>query len=295
MEVERLSEFAKTEPHAAYAAYTHGQKHKFGYFLRTIPDMAELLEPLDRTITDQFLPALTGLPSIPNHDRKMFALPVRCGGLGIPVLGEIADDEFQASVRMTAPLAALMVLQSTCLPSSDDVSACRSIVTTEKSIREKERCDAVEQALPPTTARAFKQAQGKGASSWLTALPLKEHGFQLNKSEFRDAIAIRYAAPLRALPSKCPCGQRFDTNHALNCKRGGFVIMRHNNIRDFEANLLAQVCTDIEKEPALQPLNGETVNGTAEDGARTDVRARGFWCRAQNAFFGIRLTNINAV
>ena len=70
--------------------------------------------------------------------------------------------------------------------------------------------------------------------------------------------------------------------------------MCHNQIRDFQANLLAQVCTDVEKEPPLQPLSGETVSGIAEDGARPDVRARGFWCPTKNAFFDIRLTNINA-
>jgi hypothetical protein len=92
----------------------------------------------------------------------------------------------------------------------------------------------------------------------------------------------------------CPCGQRFDLDHALNCKRGGFVIMRHNNVRDFEANLLSQVCTDVEKEPPLQPISGEIITGAREDGARPDVRARGFWRPAQNAFFDVRLTNVNS-
>ena len=69
--------------------------------------------------------------------------------------------------------------------------------------------------------------------------------------------------------------------------------MRHNNIRDFEAHLLVQMCTYIKKEHPLQLLSGETVNGIA-DGARPDIWARGFWCPAQNAFFDIRLTNINA-
>ena len=70
--------------------------------------------------------------------------------------------------------------------------------------------------------------------------------------------------------------------------------MRHNNIWDFEANLLTQICQDVEKEPPLQPLDGEVISGLVEDGARPDIRARGFWCAAQNAFFDIRLTNLNA-
>ena len=43
----------------------------------------------------------------------------------------------------------------------------------------------------------------------------------------------------------------------MNCKRGGYIIMRHNDIRDFEANLLAKVCNDVEIEPGLQPVTGE--------------------------------------
>ena len=32
----------------------------------------------------------------------------------------------------------------------------------------------------------------KGSSSWLTVLPLKEHGFHFHMGEFRDAISLRY-------------------------------------------------------------------------------------------------------
>ena len=125
-------------------------------------------------------------------------------------------------------------------------------------------------------------------------MPLEEQGFTLTKGEFRDAIAMRYAKDIRGLPSKCPCGQTFDLNHALNCKRGGFVIMRHNNIRDFEANLLRKICADVETEPPLQPLDGEIVNGLTGDESRPDVRARGVWRPGQNAFFDIRVTNTNS-
>jgi len=35
--------------------------------------------------------------------------------------------------------------------------------------------------------RAVTLAQEKGASSWLTALPMQKHGFSLQKTTFRDA------------------------------------------------------------------------------------------------------------
>ena len=75
---------------------------------------------------------------------------------------------------------------------------------------------------------------------------------------------------------------------------GGFVTIRHNNLRDFEANLSRKVHNDVELEPALQPLDGEHVKGISGDEARPDVRARGVWRPGQNAFFDIRVTNPNA-
>ena len=43
------------------------------------------------------------------------------------------------------------------------------------------------------------------------------------------------------MPSICPCGQSYDVTHSMSYKRGGFIVMRHNNVRDFEANLLKQL------------------------------------------------------
>ena len=45
----------------------------------------------------------------------------------------------------------------------------------------------------------------------------------------------------------------------LNCKKGGFVIIKHDEIRNVNADLLKKVCNDIQVEPQLQPLNGEQV------------------------------------
>ena len=33
-------------------------------------------------------------------------------------------------------------------------------------------------------------SQEKGASTWLTALPINDHGFALHKSAFRDALSL---------------------------------------------------------------------------------------------------------
>ena len=134
--------------------------------------------------------------------------------------------------------------------------------------------------------------QEPGASNWLTALPLREAGFSLNKQEFRDSLAIRYNISIRGLPETWPCGSEFTCDHAMICKKGGFTSLRHNNLRDITHELLSEVCKLVENEPMLQPLRGETLKyqtAKTENNVRMDVSALDFWCRDQRAFFDIRV------
>ena len=125
-------------------------------------------------------------------------------------------------------------------------------------------------------------------------MPLAEFGFALNKGEFRDALSLRYGRPLKGLPAMCPCGQKYNVAHALNCKKSGFVTMRHNNLRDFEADMLSKIVNDVETEPELQPVTGEIIEGLSGNASRPDIRARGVWRASQNAFFDVRVTNTHS-
>lgn len=137
-------------------------------------------------------------------------------------------------------------------------------------------------------------AQEVGASNWLTALPIKAKGFSLNKQEFFDALALRYGWHMDGLPQSCWCGSPFNTNHAMICKTGGFVVIRHDEVRDLTAQMLREVCHDVRVEPELLPTGGRSFTlrsvNTAED-ARLDISARGFWARGQRAFFDVRIFN----
>ena len=42
----------------------------------------------------------------------------------------------------------------------------------------------------------------------------------------------------------------------MSCKKGGLVSIRHNNIHDLSANILKEVCNDVEVEAKLIPLTG---------------------------------------
>ena len=98
---------------------------------------------------------------------------------------------------------------------------------------------------------------------------------------------------LQGMPSNCPWGQKYDLNQVMNCKIGGFVVMRHNNVRDFEANLLKTIQSDVEIEPALQKVDNRRINERRGDKARPDIWAWEVCQQMPNAFFDIRLANVN--
>ena len=64
------------------------------------------------------------------------------------------------------------------------------------------------------------------------------------------------------------------------------------------AQLLSEVCPNVEVEPALQPITGETFHyrtTNVEDNARLDVKAQGFWgSNRQCAYFDVRVFNPQA-
>jgi len=54
--------------------------------------------------------------------------------------------------------------------------------------------------------------------------------FDLNKREFKDVIHLRYDSEITGRTTVCECGKRFSVDHAMICKRGGFIIQRHNEL-----------------------------------------------------------------
>ena len=300
-EVTLLAEFATSQPQACYAACTFGLRHKWTYFMGTLPDIEDLLEPLERAISDVLIPSLTE-HNCSVAERKLLALPARMGGLGMTNPSESAESEYSASFKMRAPLVEKSIpVHSVFIPVHSGPFRCHSgVIPVHSSVIPVHSGPF---HLIPVHSAPFRclvtpvdLASEKGALSWLTAIPLKDMNFDLSKWEFRDALRLRYDWPIPDSPSVCICGCSFTVDHAMICQRGGLVIQRHNEIRDLEAELLDMVCYDVAIEPTLQPLAGEELNrgaNTAAD-ARLDVHCRGFWERQRAAFFDIRVCHPNA-
>ena len=294
-EVTKLAEFTTTQPQASYAIYTFGLKHRWTYFLRTLPDIQDLLQPLENAITKVFLPALTEHDCTP-LEREILALPVRKGGLGVTNPCQQADLEYAASTKVTAPLVEQIQLQAHELPDESRIQKLKQMVRKEKNDAINEKAEVINRSASQRVKRMLEFASEKGASTWLTVIPMLEMGFNLNKREFKDGLKLRYDWPFKDNPSKCVCGESFNTDHAMICRRGGFIIQRHNELRDLEAELLNIVCNDVQIEPVLQEINGEALNSGSNKSpdARLDVHARGFWERQRSAFFDVRVCHPNA-
>ena len=256
--------------------------------MRTLPNIQDLLEPLENAISKILIPAITE-HICSRLDRDILALPVRLGGLGMTNPCLEAQLEQSSSVKVTTPLVRQIVAQSHQMPDDSLVKPLQQAVRSERAKALQDRAAHIREVAPQKVQRTLDLAAEKGSSVWLTVLPLREMGFNLNKRDFRDAIKLRYDWPIDDIPSTCVCGDTFTVDHAMICKRGGFVSQRHNELRDPEADLLSIVCSDVEIEPILQDISGEQLgkgSNRAPD-ARLDIHARGFWENQRSALIRI--------
>ena len=154
-------------------------KHRWTYFLRTLQDIQDLLEPLENEISQMLMPAITER-KCNQLDRNILALPVRLGGLGLGNPSLEARREYASSVKVTKPLVEQIVSQSHQLPEDSLTKLAQQEVRSERSKELEHRAERIKEMAPRKTQRALDLATEKGSSAWLTVLPLQDLGFNLN-------------------------------------------------------------------------------------------------------------------
>ena len=231
--IERLSSIATTQPHAAYAAFTHGLTSKWTYLARTIPDIEDLLQPLEDAIRQQFLPSLTGQVAFGDAARDLMALLVRLGGLGVINPSRQSTAHNNMSKKITAPLVALILQQSHVLSpeTKDEQLRARKDSRTLHRQRESTAASDLKKRLPRNLQKLWKHPRRRvprvGSppcqSLSMDSPSTREH------SEMPSAYGmagVRYVF--------LPIAGKFTIEHALSCSRGGFPSIRHNEIRDIK-------------------------------------------------------------
>ncbi|KAL5469394.1 hypothetical protein EMCRGX_G030646 [Ephydatia muelleri] len=133
--------------------------------------------------------------------------------------------------------------------------------------------------------RAVSQPQ---AHAWLRATPSPSLGLNLGSSEMQVLLKFWLGLPLDSPTDLCPfCSSALDAmgHHSLTCKHGGFVIARHNRLRDCLAHFcqIAGLAPEVEKGcnfgsfdlKVINPLNSDSIleasmipGSTAEKGER---------------------------
>ena len=99
-----LSKIAKTEPQAAYAAFVSGFKHKLTYYIRTMPNIKQHLTRLDAVVDNVFIPVITNGHLCTTDEQLLLSLPVKKGGLTLPIFSTMVDFEFANSRAATEQL-----------------------------------------------------------------------------------------------------------------------------------------------------------------------------------------------
>ena len=334
-ELNALATIAETQPHAAYTVFVKGITSKWRYHIRTTNGPPDVFKTLDDAINSKLLPALTGRQfTCDSAERKLLTLPARLGGIAFPVMSDIVCSEREASKRQTKPFDDLISPAKDDTVTADDsadsgtppsagghdqgeaspvqavahtdpllsaVSACKHLTRDDRAARRAKQAEDVV-ALKPHVSDYQRRllaiaSKNKGVSSWLTTEPTFANGTVLNKSDFRDAMCLRFGFPLDGMSSTCVCGNAMTVDHALTCPCGGYMIARHNEVRDCIAEIAETTFSDVEVEPVLLPFENESLrykSANRSTEARLDIKVRGFWTRQQEAFFDIRVTHPKA-
>ena len=125
------------------------------------------------------------------------------GGLNI-TLPQDLEKNLEQSIELSSPLASFN-------NDSFEIQQFELEQTKKTKINLRQKADMQRQLISkkpriennlPKMKYTIQLASKKEASSWLNALPLSKHGFDLTETEFRYGIALRYTWEAKNTPAK---------------------------------------------------------------------------------------------
>ena len=257
-------------------------------------EWSELFEPLENAIRDQLIPALVGW-EVSDTEWQILLLPLRHGELGLADPQETTETEYKHSTQTTAKLTDKIYNQKLDLdhnPSDQQYTRhTKNRIQQEKTAKFWNSHDELLEELTPESQQLIKGAMERKASSWLSASPITAIGYALNR-EFTDAVCISYGWKVKGIPTHCACGKTNYMDYSLICKLGGYTSMKHNSLRDSEAEIMRKVCKDVQTEPTLPPINKNEFERKVNtvDNGRLDIYEKLCNC-CEKTFFDIRITH----
>ena len=209
--------------------------------MRVFPNCSSIFEPLRNVIRSVFWPCLFGGP-VDDREADLFSLPTRLGGLGVRDPVRMSVHSFSASRLGSEQIVSYMRDGGRFLVGDHFETFARASRNSRHLQVESDESLLVDilGSFDDGKARAVRRAVDGKCSNWLNVVPVANFRFDLSEKEFRDAPALRYYRSIVALPTMCDgCGAPTSVDHALNCRNGGLVIRRHNEVRDALGEMLA--------------------------------------------------------
>ncbi len=223
-----------------------------------VADTAPFFLPLEAAIRMSFLPALLDIPSteIDGKYRQLLTHSIKLGGLAIRNPVDTAPSVHMALIAATCHLTASLVdaqigfdlgMHRQCAIAASQ-AARKDWLQNEQIFINRHGRDK------PSVARWDKQNCATGA--WLLVLPKRLNGTGLSVDEWRDTVRLRYNHSPLDMPTACDgCGTKMTIEHALSCKTGGLVHIRHNDVADEWRHLCGTALSpgQVECEPRIFP------------------------------------------
>ncbi|KAL7463315.1 hypothetical protein ACHAXS_003701 [Conticribra weissflogii] len=238
--IQDLSLAAVKFPQAAYAVFTHCLQNQWTHLCRTTPNLGPFLVPIENSIKNAFLPALFHVENIDDSLREVFSHPIKLAGLNILDPTIHAGISYDTSLLATESLVDCLIYHS----EIDLQAHHRHILNTRQQCHQQlhnihnDLLTSFLTSTPPETQHRL--ARAKVGGSWLTVIPKAINGTILSAEEFRDNLRLRYGLTPEFLPKTCDgCNKTFTITHALNCRKGGLVSLRHSEIANEWAHLCA--------------------------------------------------------
>jgi hypothetical protein len=197
--------------------------------IRMVPGIAPLFEPLEnKRIQSNFLPMLLGVELISAEMWQLMANGVKQAGLGIWNLVEMVDILFVASKDACQVLTDSLV-QGTVLNLAEHKASVR---------KAREQGIVNVRALEKGQREEFCLQCAASAGIWRTCFPSRLQSTELSAEEFIENIRLCFNLQPLSMDFKCDgCGNNMTVEHALSCKVGGLVHIRHDNVAEEWAHL----------------------------------------------------------
>ena len=318
-----LANIAKRYPQAAYAAFTISYQNEWAHVQRTVPEVSLLLEPIERAIRDKFLPVLLKVDSIGAEMRQLLSHGLKQAGLGVRHPVESADVQFQTSQSACAVLTDAL-FYGTDFDLGEHREAVKQATTGARDMRvmaEEAFCE--NRARKKGTRERWRLKRAMHTGIWLSCVPSRLNNTEVSQEEWDDNIRLKYNLKPTNMPELCDgCGCKLTVEHALACKRGGLVHLRHNDVADeFETlagfafspscvsheplifsemtrsrgnnagNQTQAAAANVEEaSEATRPAEDEDPYVVRSE-IRGDKGVHGFWKRGRTCIFDIRITD----